>query len=267
MKIQQSFKTLSHLILVAMAFMATQITVGYADVLPKNWQLNMLEAASPVKEKVHDFHNLLLPIITGIVVFVTALLFYTLIRFRRSKNPVPSKTTHNVAVEVLWTIIPCLILIVIAVPSFKLLYYQDRVAEPEMTLKVTGYQWYWGYEYPDHGGFSFLSYMIPDEEIKPGQQRLLETDNVVVLPVDTDIRILVTSADVLHSWAMPAFGVKKDAVPGRLNETWVRINKPGTYYGQCSELCGINHAYMPVQVEAVSKEEFAAWVEKAKDEF
>jgi cytochrome c oxidase subunit II len=155
------------------------------------------------------------------------------------------------------------------IPSFKLLYYSDRVENPEMTLKVTGYQWYWGYEYPDHGGINFLSYMVPDADIKTeeGQKRLLSTDNVVVLPVDTTIQILVTAGDVLHAFALPALGVKIDAVPGRMNETWVRITKPGVYYGQCSELCGKDHSYMPMEIRAVPKEEFEAWVEKAKEEF
>ena len=163
-----------------------------------------------------------------------------------------------------------LILIVIAVPSFKMLYYLERVpAETEMTVKVTGYQWYWGYEYIDHGNFSFLSYMIPDDEIdeSKGQVRLLSTDNPVVLPVDTTIRFIVTAGDVLHSFTIPSFGFKKDAVPGRLNETWVKIDKPGVYYGQCSEICGTGHAFMPIEIHAVSKEEFEEWVVKAKEEF
>src|SRR5690606_12848505 len=183
------------------------------------------------------------------------------------RNPEPSRTTHNTLVEVLWTVVPVVILVGIAIPSFKLLYYLDRVEEADMTIKVIGRQWYWTYEYPDHGNFAFDSNMIPEDQIQPGQLRLLEVDNRIVLPVDTNVRILVTASDVLHSFAVPAFGIKKDAVPGRINETWVRVDREGVYYGQCSELCGVNHAYMPIAVEVVSKERFAEWVEKAQAEF
>ncbi len=235
----------------------------------EGWGLYFPDAASPVMERLLDFHGMLLIIISSIVAFVTALMVLTLWKFRASKNPKPSKTTHNTLLEIIWTVIPCLILVIIIVPSLRILYFMDRVAEPEMTLKVTGYQWYWGYEYPDHDNISFLSYMIPDEEIDEtkGQRRLLSVDNPVYLPVDTDIRILVTAADVLHSFAIPEFGIKTDAVPGRINETWVRITKEGTYYGQCSELCGKNHAFMPSEIRAVSKEKFAQWAEQAKEEF
>jgi len=234
---------------------------------PYNWQLNMQPAASPSAERIHEFHNLLLYVIFGIAIFVGLLLVFVMFKFNAKANPVPSKTTHHVGLEVMWTIVPVLILIIIAVPSFKLLYYTDRVAEPEMTLKVTGYQWYWGYEYPDHDGINFVSYMIEDEDITENQVRLLSTDNPVVLPIDTDIQILVTAGDVLHSWAMPALGLKTDAVPGRLNETWVRITKPGIYYGQCSEICGVKHAYMPIEIHALPKADFERWVTRAKDEF
>lgn len=231
------------------------------------WGLYFQDPASPVMERVIDFHGMLLIIISVITILVVALILFTLWKFRASNNPKPSKTTHNTLIEVIWTIIPCLILVIIIVPSMKMLYYMDRTAEPEMTLKVTGYQWYWGFEYPDHDDMSFLSYIVPDDELKDDQKRLLSVDNVVVLPVDTNIRILVTAADVLHSFAMPAFGIKTDAVPGRINETWVNINKEGTYYGQCSELCGKNHGYMPTEIKAVSKEEFARWIEQAKKDF
>jgi cytochrome c oxidase subunit 2 len=228
---------------------------------PKNWQLGFQEAASPSKEKMEWFHNsLLMPILTGIVIFVTGLLVYVMIRFNARANPVPSKTTHNVMLEVIWTLVPVLILVIIAVPSMKMLYFVDKTQEAEMTLKVTGYQWYWGYEYPDHGGVNFLSNMLKKEELTDGRPYLLATDNVVVLPVDTNIRLNVTASDVLHAWAVPAFGIKVDSVPGRLNETWVRITKEGTYYGQCSELCGTNHGFMPIEVRAVSKEKFAEWI-------
>ncbi len=233
-------------------------------------QLGLRDAATSQMERITWFHDhLLMYIITAIVIFVTALLAWVVIKYNAKANPTPSKTTHHVMLEIAWTIIPIIILIIIAVPSFKMLYYLDRVEEPDMTLKVTGYQWYWGYEYQDHEGINFLSYLIPEEEIdeSKGQKRLLSTDNVVVLPIDTNIQILVTSADVLHAFTLPAFGFKKDAVPGRTNETWVRIEKPGTYYGQCSEICGINHAYMPIEVRAVTKEEFKEWLIKAKEEY
>lgn len=233
------------------------------------WQFGLQEAASPVKEHVHDFHMLLMVILTGIVLLVTGLLLYVMLRYNEKANPEPAKFTHNVTLEMIWTGIPVLILFVIAVPSFRVMYYMDRAIEPEMTLKVTGYQWYWGYEYPDLEGVNFMSYMVPEDETDTakGEKRLLETDTKVVLPVNTNIQILVTSADVLHSWAMPSFGIKTDAVPGQLNETWVRIDKPGTYYGQCSEICGAGHAYMPIQIRAVSKEDFEKWSDKAREQY
>lgn len=228
---------------------------------PTPWAIGLQQGVTPVKEKMHFFHDaLLLPIITVISLFVLALMMYVAFRFRASKNPTPSRTTHNTMLEVIWTLVPVIILVVIVIPSMKMLYFADRTHNPEMTLKVTGYQWYWGYEYPDHKIEEFTANMIKEEELQPGQPRLLATDNEVVVPVDTDIRVLVTANDVLHSWAMPAFGVKTDAVPGRTNETWMRVEREGTYYGQCSEICGVNHSFMPIQVRAVSKEAFAAWV-------
>ena len=230
----------------------------------KPWQLGLQPAATPVAERIHDFHDLLLVITIAIVVFVSLLLAWVMIRFNARANPTPSRTTHNTFVEVLWTVVPVMILVVIAIPSFRLLYFMDRAVTPEMTLKVTGHQWYWSYEYPDHGGVAFDSLMIPENELKPDQRRLLEVDNRAVVPVGTDIRVLLTAADVLHSWAVPALGIKTDTVPGRLNETWMRIERPGVYYGQCSELCGVNHAFMPVAVEAVSKPAFEEWVKSRK---
>lgn len=234
---------------------------------PHPWQMGLQPAASKSMEHIESFHNLLLFVITAISVFVLALLVYAIWRFDEKRNPVPSKTTHNTLIEVLWTVIPIVILVVIAVPSFKLLYFTDKTADAEMTLKITGHQWYWSYEYPDQGEIKFDSNMIADKDLKPGQRRLLEVDNRVVLPIDTNIRLLVTSVDVIHAWKIAAFGVFKDATPGRTNETWVRIDKEGVYYGQCSELCGLNHAYMPIAVEAVSREKFAAWVQEAKKKF
>lgn len=234
---------------------------------PQPWEMMLQPAASSTAEQIADFHNMLLVIITLITLFVLALLVYVMFRFSAKRNPEPTRTTHNTLVEVLWTVVPVIILVGIAVPSFKLLYYLDRTEEAEMTLKVIGRQWYWSYEYPDHGNFTFDSNMVPEDALEPGQLRLLEVDNRVVLPVETNIRILVTASDVLHSFAVPAFGIKKDAVPGRTNETWVRIDREGVYYGQCSELCGVNHAYMPIAIEAVSKERFAEWVQEAQAQF
>ena len=235
---------------------------------PENWQIGLQPPASPTAVEIHWFNNvILLPVIAGIVVLVLGLLTYVIWRFSEKRNPTPSKTTHNTMIEVLWTVVPVIILVVIAVPSFKLLYMADRVEQTEMTLKAIGRQWYWSYQYPDHGGFEFDALMVADEDLQEGQKRLLETDNAVVLPVDTNIRLLTTASDVLHSFALPAMGIKLDAVPGRVNETWLRINQEGTYYGQCSELCGPGHAYMPITVEAVSKQAFERWITEAKEEF
>lgn len=232
--------------------------------IPEPWGINFQPAASPTMTKVHEFHSLLLWIIVGIVLFVSALLLVIIFRFNEKRNPTPSKTSHNTLLEVIWTAVPVLILVVIAIPSFRLLYYADKSPDPEMTIKVVGHQWYWSYEYPDHGDIAFDSYMVADKDLKPEDRdlRLLKVDNEVVLPVDTRIQVLVTAQDVIHSWAMPAFGIKKDAIPGRMNETWFQIDKPGTYYGQCSEICGTGHAFMPIAVRAVSKDEFAAWVKE-----
>lgn len=234
---------------------------------PHPWQLGLQAPASPVKDQLDSFHDLLLVIITAITLLVLALLVYVCVRFTAKNNPTPSRTSHNTILEVAWTVIPVVILIVIAVPSFRVLYFLEVVPEADMTIKVTGRQWYWDYEYPDHDNIAFSSYMIADDQLQPGQRRLLEVDNRVVVPVDTTVRVQVTAGDVLHSWAMPAFGVKKDAVPGRLNETWFKAEREGVYYGQCSEICGVNHAFMPIAVEVVSKEKFNEWVQKAKVAF
>jgi cytochrome c oxidase subunit 2 len=228
----------------------------------KPWQINFPEGVTPIKEHISEFHTMLLYIITGIVLFVMGLLIYVMIRFNAKANPVPSTTTHNVALEVLWTVVPVIILIIIAVPSFKLLFFEARNPDPELTVKVIGNQWNWTYEYPDNGNISFTSVMIEDSKIDPakGQVRLLSTDAPMVIPVDTNVVFQVTASDVLHAFAVPQFGVKVDAVPGRLNSTWARVSKTGTYFGQCSELCGKGHAFMPLEIKVVTKEEFAAWV-------
>jgi cytochrome c oxidase subunit 2 len=234
---------------------------------PAPWQLGLQPGVTMLKDGIHDFHTLLLIIITVITVFVMALLVYVMVRFNKTSNPNPSKTSHNVMVEIAWTVLPVLVLITIAVPSFRRLYEQERIPPADITIKAIGNQWYWSYEYPDHGNFSFDATMIEEKDLKPGQLRLLETANHVVLPVNANVRVQITAADVLHSWTVPAFGVKKDAVPGRLNEVWFNARNEGVYYGQCSELCGALHAFMPIKVEIVSKEKFEAWVVEAKKKF
>jgi len=232
---------------------------------PQPWQLGLPEPVTPLARQMAEFHNLwLMPIITGIVVLVLVLLLFVVFRFRESRNPTPSKTTHNTVLEILWTAVPIIILVVIAFPSLRLLYATERFEDAEMTLKIVGHQWYWSYEYPDHGNFTFDANLVPEDELQPGQKRLMETDNPVVLSVDTKVRLQMTSADVLHNWAISDFGVRMDTVPGRLNETWVEVNQTGTYYGFCSELCGVNHAYMPIMVRVVSKDDFQAWVKEAQ---
>ena len=233
---------------------------------PKDWQITFQEAASENMTMITDFNNFLLILMTAISVFVLGLMLYVMVRFNARANPEPSKTTHNTLVEVIWTVVPIVILVVIAIPSFRLLYFQRDIPEADMTVKAVGYQWYWGYEYPDHGDFAFDSLMLTDEE-RGDQPRLLATDTAMVVPVDTTVRVIVTAADVLHAFAMPAFGLKMDAVPGRLNETWFKAQKTGTFYGQCSELCGIRHAFMPIRIEVVSKADFALWVEEAQNEY
>lgn len=222
--------------------------------------LDLQQAASPVKEQMHHFHDMLLWIIVPITLLVLGLMIWVVVRYNKRANPVPSKVTHNTTIEVVWTAGPLLIIAIIIYYSLTLLYFVERVPETKMTLKVTGHQWYWEYAYPDQGGITFNSYPVADKDLKPGQPRLLETDNAVVLPTNTPIKVEIAAADVLHAFAIPAFGVKKDAVPGRLNDTWMTIEKEGTFYGQCSELCGAGHAYMPIEIEAVSPEKFASWV-------
>lgn len=234
---------------------------------PTPWQLGFQPAASPVMERIVGFHDWLLIVITVITIFVLVLMVYVMIKFNARVHPVPSKTTHNTILEVAWTVVPILILVVIAVPSFKLLYYSDSAVDAEMTIKAVGNQFFWSYEYPDHGDLTFDAVIVDEEDLGEGQPRLLTTDNAVVVPVNTTVRLLLTANDVIHAWAMPAFGVKADAVPGRLNETWFSANKEGVYYGQCSELCGTNHGFMPIMVKVVSKTDFADWVLKAKEEF
>jgi cytochrome c oxidase subunit II len=231
------------------------------ETLAAPWQLGFPKPASPVMEQLVWLHNdFLLYIITVISVFVLVLMVVIAVKFNRKANPVPSKTAHNTMLEIVWTVIPIFILLVIAIPSLRAHYFIEDESGAEMTLKVLGYQWYWHYEYPDHGGFGFDSYMKKENELGPDEHRLLAVDNHVVVPVDTKIHVLMTGADVIHAWAIPALGVKRDAVPGRLNESWFTATKTGRFYGQCSELCGVGHGFMPIVMDVVSKEEFAQWV-------
>jgi cytochrome c oxidase subunit 2 len=235
---------------------------------PQPWQLGMQAAASPVRQHIDALHDELLVIITLIALFVLGLLLYAILRFNAKRHPIPSKTTHNPLLEVAWTTVPVIVLFIIAVPSFKLMFYMDHAQHADMTLKVTGHQWYWSYEYPDQGGLAFDSNMMPEADaVKAGKPRLLEVDNPVVVPVDTVVRILVTGTDVLHSWFLPAMGVQEYAVIGRVNESWMSVNHEGTYYGQCNQICGVNHPFMPIEVKAVSKADFAKWVDEAKKKF
>ena len=253
------------LVLGVIGIAAITAVAGAAE--PKPWQLGFQPPATPVKDRLSAFHDELLIIITLITVFVLGLLVYVIWRFNQQRNPVPSRTSHNTVIEMLWTVVPVLILVIIAIPSFKLMYYMDRVPNPEMTIKVTGHQWYWSYEYPDQGGLTFDSNIIPDDQLKPGQKRLLDVDNPLVVPEDTIIRVQVTGTDVIHSWFVPSFGVQEYAIVGRLNESWMKIEHAGTYYGQCNQICGVNHAFMPIKVEAISKDAFQHWLVDAKKKF
>src|ERR1700752_2475067 len=237
--------------------------VAFAELgQPAPWEMTLQESATPVMDNITWFHNFLLVLITVITLFVLALLVAVVVKFNARSNPVPSRTTHNTLIEVAWTLIPVLILVGIAVPSFRLLFLQLDVPKADLTIKVTGKQWYWTYSYPDNGKFEFDSLLVQDK--KP---RLLGVDNEMVVPVNKVIRIQTTGADVIHAFAVPAFGIKIDAIPGRLNETWFKATKTGMFYGQCSELCGKDHAFMPIAVRVVTDQEFAAWVEDAKKKF
>ena len=229
---------------------------------PKPWEMTLQEAATPVMENITSFHNLLLVIITVITLFVLALLVIVVVKFNAKANPVPSRTTHHTLIEVAWTLIPVLILVAIAVPSFRLLFQQLDIPKADLTIKATGKQWYWSYAYPDNGKFEFDSLMAADK-----QPRLLGVDNEMVVPVNKVVRVQTTGADVIHAFAVPSFGIKIDSIPGRLNETWFKATKVGMYYGQCSELCGKDHAFMPIAVRVVTDQEFASWVEAAKKKY
>ena len=232
---------------------------------PESWQMGFQDPATPVMQGIIDLHHDIMFFMFVILVFVVWMLSRTLYHFHQSRNPIPEKIIHGTTIEIAWTVAPSLILVLIAIPSFALLYSMDEVVDPAVTIKAIGHQWYWSYEYSDYNqsdseGINFDSYMIPEDELELGQLRLLEVDNRVVIPVNTHVRMIMTSADVLHSWAVPSLGVKTDAVPGRLNQTPIFVKREGVFYGQCSELCGANHAFMPIVVEAVSLDNYISWV-------
>ncbi|MGB1825041.1 MAG: cytochrome c oxidase subunit II, partial [Candidatus Puniceispirillaceae bacterium] len=234
---------------------------------PLPWQLGLQPPAGSIAEMADDLHNLLLVVITLISLFVLALLVYVGVRFRASANPVPSKTSHNTVIEILWTVIPVLILVGIAVPSFRLLYYLDKTADTDMVIKVTGNQWYWNYEYPDEG-IAFDSYMIDEADLEEGQIRLLSVDNPMVVPENTRIKLVITGNDVMHSYFVPSLAVQVYAFIGRTNEVWIDVPEgEKTYYGQCNQICGVNHAYMPIEVRALPEAEYKAWLESAREDF
>lgn len=234
---------------------------------PAPWEMSFQPAATPVMRDLTNLHDGVLIVITLITLFVLVLLAIVVVKFRASVNPVPSRRTHNTLIEVVWTIVPVIILVGISIPSFRLLYEEDVVPKADFTIKATGHQWYWSYEYPDHGKFGFDATIVPTDKLKPGDHRLLEVDNRIVVPVNATVEILTTADDVIHSWAIPAFGVKIDAVPGKVNHSWFKVEREGVYYGQCSELCGTNHALMPIAVEVVSEQKFKEWVAAAKKKF
>jgi cytochrome c oxidase subunit 2 len=261
---------LKRLIVLAITMVAI-LTGGEAAVAglgqPSPWQLGLQQSASPVMDNIIWFHDFLLYIITGIAGFVLVLLVVVMVRFNARANPNPSRTTHNTLIEIAWTLIPIVILMFIAVPSFKLLFLQLNVPAADLTVKATGKQWYWSYSYPDNGQFEFDSLMLKEGQRKEGQPRLLAVDNEMVVPVNKTVRVITTGSDVIHSFTVPSFGIKIDAIPGRINETWFTATREGVYYGQCSELCGKDHAFMPIAVHVVSEQAFSAWVEEAKKKY
>jgi cytochrome c oxidase subunit II len=261
-------RTTKALVMPALAFIATAgVGAAARAAEPHPWQLGFQPAATPVQARLEAFNNELTVIIGLITVFVLGLLLYVIVRFNHRRHPVPTTTTHNTVIEILWTVIPVLILVIIAIPSYKLMFYMDRTPNPDMTIKVTGHQWYWSYEYPDQKDLAFDSNIVQQADLKPGQPRLLTVDNPLVVPVDENIRVLVTSTDVIHSWFVPSFGVQEYAIIGRENESWFRVEHPGVYRGQCNQLCGLNHAFMPIEVVALSKKAFQSWLVAAQKKF
>src|ERR1700760_698087 len=243
-------------------------TTAFAELgQPAAWEWKLQGSATQVMDHITWFHNVLLVIITIITLFVLGLLIAVVVKFNARANPVPSRTTHNTLIEVAWTLIPVLILVSIAVPSFRLLFLELDIPKADLTIKATGKQWYWTYSYPDNGKFEFDSLMVPDDKLKPGQPRLLAVDNEMVVPVNKVVRVQTIGNEVIHSFAVPSFGIRIDAIPGRLNETWFKATREGVYYGQCSELCGRDHAFMPIAVRVVSEDAFKSWVGEAKQKY
>jgi cytochrome c oxidase subunit 2 len=240
---------------------------------PSEWQVGFQQSATSVMDNITSFHTFVLYIIAAVSAFVLVLLLIVIVKFNAKANPTPSRTTHNTLLEVAWTLIPVVILVVIAIPSFRLLFYQltippMNIEQGDVTVKATGKQWFWTYSYPDHGNFEFDSLMVRDPKLlRPDQPRLLGVDNELVVPVNKNIRVITTGAEVIHAFAVPSFGIKIDSIPGRINETWFRANREGIYYGQCSELCGKDHAFMPIAVRVVSEEAFKTWVSEAQKKF
>ncbi len=266
MSLNKIFSAVAAFLAISLSGGAVALADGIYKAKPD--QLGFIEPATEVMRDIVDFHDILLIICIGVTLFVMILMLFIFVKFNAKANPTPSKTTHHTGLEVVWTIVPIIILLVIAVPSFRLLYLGDVIPESDLTVKAIGNQWYWTYEYPDHDDFSFDSYMLSDEEAAAaGHPRLLGTDTHIVVPVNKTVRMIVTASDVIHSWAIPAFGVKIDAVPGKLNETWFKAEREGMYYGQCSELCGKDHGFMPIMVEVVSEEKYNTWIAMAREEY
>jgi len=263
-------KVFSRLTAIAMSVAALFASAGVALAglgQPTPWQIGLQDAASPIMQDITGFHNFLLWVIGAISAFVLILLLIIIVRFNARANPTPSRTTHNTPIEIVWTIVPVIILALIAVPSFRLLFVQLDVPTPDLTVKATGKQWYWSYSYPDNGNFEFDSLMVADKDLKAGQPRLLSVDNEMVVPVNKVVHVLVTGADVIHSFTVPSFGIRIDAVPGRINDTWFKATSEGMFYGQCSELCGKDHSFMPVAVRVVNDSDFTAWLDAAKKKY
>ena len=251
-----------------MAGVGSALAQGAGQVgAPVPWGMGLQQSGGPIKDAISSFNSLVFIIIVAITIFVALLLAYVMWRFRAEANPNPSRTSHNTTLEIAWTVIPVLILVVIAIPSFRLIYYQDRAVDADMTINVQGRQWYWHYAYPEHGNFSFDSYPIQTADLQPGQIRNLDVDNPLVIPVGASVRILTTGQDVIHSFFMPSLGVQKYTIPGRTLETWMKADRPGVYYGQCNQICGVNHWFMPIVVRAVPQAEFEAWVAQSRTRF
>src|ERR1700684_3902795 len=265
---ERQMKVLSRLTAIAVTALFASAGAAFAGLgQPTPWQLGLQDAASPVMADIIGFHTFVLWIITSITIFVLVLLLIIIFRFNARANPTPSRTTHNTLLEVIWTIVPVIILVLIAIPSFRLLFTELDVPTPDLTIKATGKQWYWSYAYPDNGNFEFDSLLVAEKDLKPNQPRLLTVDNEIVVPVNKVVHVLVTGADVIHSFNVPSFGIRIDAIPGRVNETWFKATMLGTFHGQCSELCGKDHAFMPVTVRVVNDSDFTAWAAQAKQKY